>query len=280
MEINPLTGALGAEILGADLRRDGDYEAIHAAFVRYSVVVVRDQAVTPDDHLAFARRFGTINVNRFFQRHATHPEIALVTKEPDQRHAVGEGWHTDHSYDTEPAMGSLLYAVEVPQTGGDTLFVSMAAAYEALSAPMRSFLGTLSAWHSSRHVFGSSQAESEGTLTGRYGNPDAAVQDALHPVVIAHPLSKRPGLYVNPVFTTRIDGLGEDESAAVLQMIYRHCQNPDFHCRVRWRAGDLTIWDNRATWHKAINDYHGQRRHMHRVTVEGCALKASAEHGA
>ncbi|MDJ0612004.1 MAG: TauD/TfdA family dioxygenase [Kiloniellales bacterium] len=276
MDIIPLTGALGAEILGADLRLEDDYAAIHAAFVRYSVVVVRAQSLTPDDHLAFARRFGTINVNRFFQRHATHPEIALVTKQPEQRHAVGEGWHTDHSYDAEPAMGSLLYAVEVPETGGDTLFVSMAAAYDALSAPLRSFLGTLSAWHSSRHVFGFSQAETEGTLTGRYGNPDAAVQDALHPVVIAHPLSQRAGLYVNPVFTTRIDGLGEDESAALLEMIYRHCQNPDFHCRVRWRAGDLTIWDNRATWHKAINDYHGQRRRMHRVTVDGCALEAAA----
>ncbi len=276
MDIIPLTGALGAEILGADLRREDDYAAIHAAFVRYSVVVVRAQSLTPDDHLAFARRFGTINVNRFFQRHATHPEIALVTKQPEQRHAVGEGWHTDHSYDAEPAMGSLLYAVEVPETGGDTLFVSMAAAYDALSAPLRSFLGTLSAWHSSRHVFGFSQAETEGTRTGRYRNPDAAVQDALHPVVIAHPLSQRAGLYVNPVFTTRIDGLGEDESAALLELIYRHCQNPDFHCRVRWRAGDLTIWDNRATWHKAINDYHGQRRRMHRVTVDGCALEAAA----
>ena len=184
MEIIPLTGALGAEIIGADVRGDADFEAIHAAFVRYSVVVVRDQSLTPDDHLAFSRRFGTINVNRFFRHHATHPEIALVTKEPDQREAVGEGWHTDHSYDTEPAMGSLLYAVEVPETGGDTLFVSMGAAYEALSAPMRSFLDTLSAWHSSRHVFGFSQGESERTRTGRCENPQAAVQDALHPVVI------------------------------------------------------------------------------------------------
>ena len=185
---------------------------------------------------------------------------------------MGEGGHTDHSYDTTPAMGSLLHALEVPPYGGDTLFVSMGAAYEALSPAMQGFLRGLTATHSSRHVFGASTATSEAATSGRLGNAEAATQDAVHPVVIRHPLSGRPGLYVNPVFTTRINELTADESHALLAMLYDHCRQPEFQCRVRWQAGDITIWDNRATWHKAINDYHGHRRYMHRITVEGVPL--------
>ncbi len=272
MEVKPLTGGLGAEIVGADVRREGQFGAIKSAFAEYSVVVLRGQCVSPQEHLSFARRFGPINVNRFFKPVEGHPEIATVLKEKDQKEAVGEGWHTDHSYDQEPAMGSILHALEVPPHGGDTLFVSMAAAYEALSPTMRGFLDGLWAVHSSRHVFGSSIMETEAVKSGRLGNAEAATQDALHPVVITHPLSGRRGLFVNPVFTTEIEGLSSDESAAVLGMLYDHCKQPEFQCRLRWQKGDIAIWDNRATWHKAINDYLGFRRLMHRVTVEGVAL--------
>jgi len=201
-----------------------------------------------------------------------HPEIATVLKEKDQKEAVGEGWHTDHSYDQVPAMGSILHAIEMPPYGGDTLFVSMGAAYEALSEPMRRFLDGLTAIHSSRHVFGVSTSDSEAAKSGRLSNADAATQDAHHPVVIRHPLSGRRGIFVNPVFTTHIEGLKPDESAAILNMLYEHCKQPEFQCRVRWQEGDVTMWDNRATWHKAINDYQGFRRLMHRVTVDGVAL--------
>lgn len=272
MEIKPLTGALGAEIIGADIRRDADFDAIQAAFAQYSVIVIRDQDVTPQAHLAFARRFGPINVNRFFKPVDGHPEIATVLKEKDQKSAVGEGWHTDHSYDQIPAMGSILRAIEVPPVGGDTLFISMGAAYDALSPVMREFLDGLWAVHSSRHVFGAATQDSEATKSGRLGNVEAATQDARHRVVITHPLSGRRGLFVNPVFTTHIEGLNAEESAAVLEMLYAHCKLPDFQCRVRWQAGDIAMWDNRATWHKAINDYDGYRRLMHRITVEGTAL--------
>lgn len=272
MEIKPLTGAMGAEILGADIGRDDQFDAIRSAFETYSVVVLRDQKINPDKHLAFARRFGSINVNRFFKPVEGYPEIATVLKEKDQREAVGEGWHTDHSYDQIPALGSILHALEMPPYGGDTLFVSMAAAYEALSLTMRDFLDSLWAVHSSRHVFGVETLDSEAAKSGRLQNAEAATQDALHPVVITHPLSGRRGLFVNPVFTTRIKGLSAQESSALLAMIYDHCMQPEFQCRVRWRVGDVTMWDNRATWHKAINDYHGFRRLMHRVTVEGVAL--------
>ena len=272
MEVRPLTGGLGAEIIGADIRNAGQFAEIHDAFSEYSVIVLRGQNVSPEEHLKFARRFGPINVNRFFKPVDGHPEIATVLKEKDQKQAVGEGWHTDHSYDLKPAMGSILHALEMPPFGGDTLFVSMAAAYEALSSKMRRFLDGLSAVHSSRHVFGAKTQDSEAAKSGRLGNADAATQDAVHPVVITHPLSGRRGLYVNPVFTTHIQGLTDDESEAMLAMLYEHCKKPEFQCRVRWQVGDVTMWDNRATWHKAINDYHGFRRLMHRITVDGVAL--------
>lgn len=272
MEIRPLTGGLGAEIIGADIRDAGQFGAIKDAFANHSVIVIRGQKVSPDDHLDFARRFGKINVNRFFKPVDGYPEIATVLKEKDQKQAVGEGWHTDHSYDQVPAMGSILHAIEMPPYGGDTLFVSMAAAYDALSSRMQGFLAGLTAVHSSRHAFGSQTKDSEAARTGRFQNADAATQDARHPVVITHPISGRRGLFVNPVFTTQIEDLSEEESAAMLDMLYEHCKQPEFQCRVRWQAGDITMWDNRATWHKAINDYHGFRRLMHRVTVEGVAL--------
>ena len=272
MDIRPLTGGLGAEIHGADIRNAEDFEAIRDAFATYSVIVLRDQTASPDDHLAFARRFGPINVNRFFKSVESHPEIAMVLKEKDQKEAVGEGWHTDHSYDQVPAMGSILHAIEMPPFGGDTLFVSMGTAYDALSPTMRGFLDGLHAIHSSRHVFGASVQGSEAAKSGRLGNAEAATQDARHPVVITHPMSGRRGLFVNPVFTTHIEGLTPDESDAILAMLYDHCKQPEFQCRVRWQAGDITMWDNRATWHKAINDYHGFRRLMHRITVDGVAL--------
>jgi taurine dioxygenase len=275
MHVQPLTGLLGAEITGADLRDSEQFDAIRDAFAKHSVIVLRGQTITPDDHLAFARRFGSINVNRFFTALDTHPEIALVVKERDQTGAIGEEWHTDHAYDQVPAMGSILHGIEIPPYGGDTVFCSMGAAYDALSDRFKQMLAGLHAWNSSRHVFGAVQSDSDASKSGRIGNADLATQDALHPVVISHPLSGRKGLFVNPQFTTRIDGLSQPESRAILGAIYEHCQKPEFQARVRWQPGDVTIWDNRATWHKAINDYQGHRRYMHRVTVEGCALTAA-----
>ena len=150
MEVKPLTGGLGAEIIGADIRDGDQFGEIRQAFTDYSVIVLREQSISPEDQLKFARQFGRINVNRFFKPVDGHPEIATVLKEKDQKQAVGEGWHTDHSYDQRPAMGSILHALEMPPYGGDTLFASMAAAYDALSPAMRGFLDGLSAVHSSR----------------------------------------------------------------------------------------------------------------------------------
>ncbi len=275
MQIKRLTGTLGAEIIGADLKSEADWPQIRQALIDHSVITIRDQKITRDDHLAFARRWGDINVNRFFTALNSHPEVAIVLKEADQRGAIGEQWHTDHAYDQIPALGSILHGIEIPPYGGDTVFLSMGAAYDALSPAMQDFLKGKYAIHSSRHVFGETQKESESAKTGRIGNATAATQDARHPIVIRHPLSGRVGLFVNPQFTTHIEGLHPAESDAVLGFLYQHCNIPEYQCRVSWKPGDVTMWDNRATWHKAINDYHGHRRYMHRVTVEGCALTAA-----
>lgn len=272
IEIRPITPNLGAEIFGADINNSVDIDDIKQAFADHSVVAIRGLDLSPDDHLAFARHWGKINVNRFFTPVDGYPEIATVLKEADQTAAIGEAWHTDHSYDQVPAMGSMLYARETPDVGGDTAFASQHAAYMALSDGMKTMLEGLNAWHSSRHAFGAHLAGEEAHADGRLGNEDKATQDALHPVVITHPLSGKKCLYVNGDFTTHFDGWTREESQPLLNQLYAHCSRADFTCRVRWEPGTLGIWDNRATQHMAINDYPGKRRLMHRITIEGVPL--------
>jgi len=285
LEIRPLGPALGAEIGGVDIAAgidDQQFAELRRAFAEYAVIFLRDQRITPDEHIAFARRWGEINVNRFFRAVDTHPLIAEVRKEPDQKANIGSSWHTDHSYDQVPAMGSLLYAREVPEIGGDTLFASMYAACDALSSGLRAMLSTMHALHSSRHAFGAGAylGADLDDIGGRLGNTEAATQDAIHPVIIRHPLSGRPALYVNGDFTLRFDGWSQAESQPLLDYLYAHASRPEFSCRFRWRRGSMAIWDNRATHHCALNDYQGQRRVMHRITIDGVPLAAAAASGA
>lgn len=276
----PTSRQVGAEIGGVDIAagiNDEQFSEIRQAFSDYGVIFLRDQAITPDQHIEFARRWGEINVNRFFQPVETHPLIAEVRKEAHQKHSIGSTWHTDHSYDQIPAMGSILYAREVPILGGDTLFSSMYAAYEELSEGMKKMLLGLRAEHSSRHVFGESAFEDQDRddIRGRFQNAAAATQDSVHPVIICHPLSGRPALYVNADFTVKFEGWTKDESQPLLNYLYQHaCQN-EFTCRFQWQKGSMAIWDNRATHHCAMNDYHGELRLMHRITIEGEVLSAA-----
>jgi len=256
-------GVTLAEPLAADA-----LQTIRRTLADRGVVFFRDQQLTPEQHIALARRFGDINVNRFFAHAENYPEIALVAKEPHQTRNIGGGWHTDHSYDQAPAMGSILYAREVPPSGGDTLFASMYAAYDALSDGLKRTLEDLRALHSSRHVFGMERPD----MQGRIGKPELATQDAVHPVVITHPDSGRKALYVNPGFTLGFEGWTVEESRPLLEYLYGHAAKPEFTCRFVWRTGSIAFWDNRSTWHYAVNDYHGERRLMHRITVDGCAL--------
>ena len=269
-------GAVGAEVSGVDLNclDEATLAELREAHAQYSVLFFRDQQLTPEAHIALAQSWGEINVNRFFTPVENYPQIAEVRKEPDQKFNIGGGWHTDHSYDQIPALGSLLYAKEVPTTGGDTLFAGCGAAFATLSEGIKDTLRTLRAVHSSRHVFGQSAAMPD-DVTGLFTNADQATQDAVHPVVIRHPLSGREILYVNPGFTTHIEGWSIQESAPLLEFLYGHIARPEHTCRFHWQPGSLAFWDNRATWHLAVNDYHGQRRLMHRITVEGEPLAAA-----
>ncbi|WP_226015665.1 TauD/TfdA family dioxygenase [Novosphingobium sp. FKTRR1] len=279
IEVRP-HGRVGAEILGIDLAEGLDDEAValvRSVFADHGVVFFRDQTLTEQQHIAFARQIGQININRFFAAHPDFPEIALVVKEPDQKDNIGGGWHTDHSYDAEPALGSILVARELPPEGGATSFASMYAAYDALPDHLRARIDGASAVHSAKHVFGSkptAYASTQDTRGGRIGNSAAAdvLEDVIHPVVITHPLSGKRALYVNPGFTIGIVGLPAEESTALLLELYAHCVNPAFHSVFEWQPGSIALWDNRATWHFAHNDYHGHRREMHRITIEGEAL--------
>jgi taurine dioxygenase len=273
LDVRPSNGALGAEIHGVDLAEPLAPETVlelKHALGEHGVIFFRDQELTPAQHIAFARQFGEININRFFKAVAGHAEIAEVRKEPEQTRNIGGNWHTDHSYDQIPALGSILLAREVPARGGDTVFACMARAYETLSPGLRKTLDGLKAVHSSRHVFGpTGTARQHGD---RLANPEQETQDAVHPVVIRHPLSGRRVLYVNPGFTTHFEGWSEAESRPLLDVLYAHARRPDFQTRFHWRQGSIAFWDNRATWHYAVNDYQGERRLMHRITLEGVPL--------
>lgn len=276
IEVQPASGALGAVIHGIDLAHglsERQFEEIRQAFHEYGVIFFHNQHLTPEEHIGFAERWGAININRFFKTVDGYPMIAEVRKEPEHKSNIGGGWHTDHSYDPEPALGSILYAREVPPAGGDTMFANMYLAYETLSAGLQATLESLQALHSSRHVFGVNARNAYSSdRAGRIGNPELATQDAVHPVVIRHPDTGRKALYVNPGFTLHFAGWTAEESKPLLDYLYKHAVRPEFTCRFQWQEGSLAFWDNRATWHYALNDYHGYRRLMHRVTVEGVAL--------
>ena len=272
--INPTSGSIGAEIHGVNLSTDlsdAVFSEIRQTFIDHGLIFFRNQELTPDDHLRFAKRWGEININRFFAKVEGYEQIAEVKKDSDQEINIGGAWHTDHSYDQIPAMGSILLARETPKTGGDTLFANMYKAYESLSDGLKGTLESMNACHSSRHVFGAHTGYAEAS-NQRIGNPELATQDAIHPVIITHPESKRKALYVNPEFTVNFEGWTKEESQPLLNYLTEHSTRPENITRFNWEPGSIAFWDNRCTWHFALNDYPGEKRLMHRITVEGSAL--------
>jgi taurine dioxygenase len=284
MQITPMS-AFGYEITDVDLAAASGEELgeVKAAFADAGLIVVRGQTLSEAQHIAFAERYGEINVNRFFTAHPAYRKIALVTKEPDQQMNIGLHWHTDHSYVETPALGSMLLAKELPPRGGDTCFASMYSLYDRLSPGLQRTLEGMNAVHSAKHVFGTMNkpvvvdAMVKGSEGDRIGNASAAdaLPDPVHPVVIRHPLSGKKSLYINPQFTLHFEGWTPEESRPLMDYLFELGKSENEMCRVEWRAGTMTFWDNRATWHSAMNDYHGFRRHMHRITIEGCALEAA-----
>jgi taurine dioxygenase len=275
MKITPLADHVGAEVTGVQLAAlDGTaLEALKRVVYDNGVAVIRDQELSPEQHIAFAKRWGGIDVNPFFPTNSGWPEIAEVRKSETQRVNIGGGWHTDHSYDAIPAMGSILVARELPPSGGDTLFASMGAAYDSLSDGLKQTLDTLRAVHSADHIYQPggfySKTDQAEELTGQ-----ELSTRAVHPVVIRHPITGRKLLYVNAGFTLHFEGWTREESLPLLAYFYDLGAREEFQCRVKWQPGSVAIWDNRATWHLAMNDYHGHRRVMHRITLTGDPLSA------
>lgn len=272
LQIRPAVGALGAEIGGVDLSRplgDATVGAIRRALLDHLVVFFHDQDLSPSSLVALGARFGTLARYPFVDGIPGHPEVIEVKKLEHERSNFGGVWHSDTTYLSEPPMGSLLYALEVPPSGGDTLFANMFMAHDRLSEAMRNLLSGL------RGVASSAKADVTRTREDRIasspGKGAGDVFEAIHPVVRTHPESGRKGIYVNPAHTVRFEGMTEEESAPLLQFLFRHQINPEFTCRFRWRPGSLAFWDNRSTMHFPINDYHGYRRRMLRITIAGDA---------
>ena len=276
MEMVPLAPACGVEIRGVALtqaQRDS-LEAIKQAVYENGVALFRDQHdFTPEAHIAFARRWGGIDLNNYFPLTEGHPEIAVVRKRADQVTNIGGGWHTDHSYDQVPAMGSVLVARTLPPSGGDTLWAHMGAAYDALSDDLKQEIEGLEAYHSADHIY---------EEDGLYAQTDMAADlrgqslrtGATHPVVIRHPHTGRRLLYVNRAFTLNFVGRTRAESLPLLPRLYDTATAANNTCRVAWEPGSVAIWDNRTTGHLAMNDYQGHAREMHRITLTGEPLAA------
>ncbi|HKA11391.1 MAG TPA: TauD/TfdA family dioxygenase [Candidatus Dormibacteraeota bacterium] len=264
VRIRRLTPRIGADISGLDLSRplsDEQFRAVQDALMEHQVIFFRDQRLTHEQHKALGRRFGDLHVHPASTDHPDgHPEVMVIHADATSRWVAGEHWHSDVSCEEAPPMGSILYLQEVPPVGGDTLFASMYTAYEALSEPIRHLLEPLTAVHDGGHYY-----------EGRYGASGRSrdYPRAEHPVVCAHPVTGRRVLFVNRTFTTHIPALTPTESHAILEMLFRHIEKPEFQCRLRWEPGSVAFWDNRCVQHQAIWDYYPHRRHGYRVTIQG-----------
>jgi len=276
IDVRPMAGALGADIYDIDLARpldDATFAAIERAFHEHLVLFFHDQRLTPEQHIDFTRRFGPLSRSPYIKHMDEYPDIIAVLKEADELNisTFGNAWHSDFSFMEQPPLGSVLYGREVPSHGGDTLFANMYLAYDALSDGMRRLLDPLNAMHSGRPygVGGLPKDLKVSRSIGIVRDDPEADREIAHPVVRVHPKTGRKALFVNQIYTTRFEGMTEAESRPLLQFLYRHAIRPEFTCRLRWRTGDLAMWDNRSAMHYAINDYDGQRRLMHRTTIVG-----------
>jgi len=271
MDIQPLAGALGAEIRGVSLRTldDAGWRALHGAFLDYAVLAIRDQALEPDDLMRVGSRFGAPCFYPFVTGLEGYPYIFEVVKEEQETTNFGGNWHSDTTYLQQPPAATLLYALETPSHGGDTLFANTCAAYEALSHGMRALLDGLVGVNSAALKHGGGRHQMHKSITSmKLHDIEAAERyEAEHPAVRTHPETGRKALYVSRSHTIRFRDMSEAESRPLVDFLQEHQTRPEFTCRVRWSPGTLTVWDNRCTQHNAVNDYHGQRRRMRRLTV-------------
>lgn len=270
LELRRVAGALGAEVIGIDLAADASEEttqALRQAWLEHQVLFFRGQRLDSARFLAFAQRFGEPIEYPFVKGLEECPLIIPVVKLEHERHNFGGIWHSDTAYLENPPMASMLIAREIPPFGGDTLFASQYAAYEALSPGMKSLLEGLYAVNSSAKADVTKTREDRIAERGTEAAKKAL--EAEHPVVRTHPETGRKALYVNFGHTLRFRGMTEEESAPLLAWLYQHQVRPEFTCRFVWQPGSIAIWDNRCTQHNPVNDYHGYKRVMHRITLKG-----------
>ena len=272
IQVKPLSGAIGAEIFGVDISAplaDDVVAEIRRAYLDHLMIFLRDQTLEPASQLAFARRFGEPMIYPFVKGLEEFPEVTPVIKQEDDKINFGGLWHSDTTYERIPPMGTMLYARQIPPVGGDTEFASMYMAYGTLSDGMKKMLDGLIAVNISGK--------------GRVRNTRAAMRDvaatdktedsyiAEHPVIRVHPETSRKSLFINGAHTANFKGMSVEESTPILEFLFRHQTRPEFTCRLKWEVGTLAFWDNRCAQHNPLNDYHGHRREMHRVTLRGDA---------
>jgi len=280
MKIAPITGVFGAEISGIDLTSDISAETaekLRSALATHLVIVLRDQPLSAERQRLLTRVFGEPAVNPYAPGPAEHPEMTTILKEADERTGVfGGGWHTDLSFLDNPPGGSVLVGIDIPPFGGDTMFCSQQAAWDSLPEPLKLLLENRNAAHVGK-PYGIKWAPplEEQAMKGstKRGDPDAD-RERMHPAVMTHPVTGRKGLYINPTYTLRLEGMNEAQSAPILSQLFEHCTLPEHCLRLRWSKDMVVIWDNYATQHYAINDYHGFRREMRRATFDNDGVAA------
>jgi taurine dioxygenase len=276
IDVQPLSSAIGAEIFGVDLSQDLSQETfseIQQAFLDHLVIFFRDQDLTVDQQISFARRFGPLLVDPFIAGPDDRPELMVVAREKHEQRAFGENWHSDNSYLDKPPLGSFLYGVEIPPHGGDTLFANQYQAFETLSPGLQAVLEKLCAVHAPRgyHKAIAAGQFDDGSMKLRDDElmEQTLTAEATHPVVRTHPQTGRKALYINKSYTVGFKDWTEAESRPLLDFLIDYAVKPEFSCRFRWQPKSMALWDNRCAMHLAINDVHGYRRVMHRVVAEG-----------
>jgi taurine dioxygenase len=272
IEVRPIAGAIGAEIHNVDVSADldeGTVGDIRQALLDHCVIFFRDQKLDVARHKAFTRRFGEIFIHPNYKGTQADPEIIVITREPGDKKIVGEDWHADTTMMPEPPMGAILYAIEVPPYGGDTLFANQYLAYETLSDGMKKMLSGMRALHSDRTVAG--PAANKNAYRATKVREDANWRETVsaHPVVATHPETGRKLLYVNRSYTQGFEGMTEEESKPLLGYLLEHGHRPEFTCRFRWETGSIAFWDNRVCKHLAIHDAGPFRRVMRRTQIAG-----------
>tara|TARA_B110000285_G_scaffold109959_1_gene124860 strand:+ start:428 stop:1270 length:843 start_codon:yes stop_codon:yes gene_type:complete len=280
MIIRPLTGLIGAEITGLDMNDldEVSLAELDRAFAKHLVLCVRDQSLSPSDLVNITNRLGGPGDTPYLTGLKEYPDVVPVVKEADENspHTFGAGWHTDFTFQERPPAKTLLYAVDTPVAGGDTLYANLYAAYDALSEGMKTALKSLNAVHSATKSYGPQATLKNHLENMTIINDDQEPDTQIHPVICRHPVTKRPALWINPTYTIRFENMTQEESLPLLDYLNQLIVNPRFCCRVRWEPGTLTLWDNRCTQHCATSDYQGYRREMWRTTVAGQAPIAFA----